>query len=94
MIAISAAASAAPNGQSRAERNCCWIRFPTMTLRPPPSSSGTMKFPMLGTNTKIEPATTPGSVSGSNTRRNDCHGVAYRSDAASRAAVPSRSSEE
>ena len=53
-------ASTEPKGQSRALRNWSRIRLPTMTDFPPPSSSGMMKFPMLGTNTKMQPVRTPG----------------------------------
>ena len=36
----------------------------------PPISSGVMKSPRVSENVKIEPATTPGSASGSTTLRN------------------------
>ena len=42
----------------------------------PPSSEGAMKSPMLSTKAKVEPATTPGSDSGSTTRQKVCHRLA------------------
>ena len=59
---MTASASVAPNGQSRALRNWSRMRLPTITVLPPPSSSGTTKLPRLGTNTKMQPVTTPGRV--------------------------------
>ena len=37
---------------------------------PPPNKSGVIKLPILRTNTKINPAATPGSVNGSVIRKN------------------------
>ena len=52
-----------------------------------------MKFPRLGTKTKMHPATMPGRVSGIVTFRKVCAGVAQRSAEASDDCGPSRSSD-
>ena len=52
-----------------------------------------MKLPKLGTNTKMHPAITPGSVMGNVIRKKPATGPAPRSAAASRGERPKRSIE-
>ena len=51
-------------------RNFDWITFPIIDWRGVPSSSALMKSPAAGMNVSSVPAKTPGSESGSVTRRN------------------------
>src|SRR5215203_2921371 len=76
-------ASALPKAQSRALRNCCWIRFPTITVRAPPSRFGMTNSPADGMKTRMLPAITPGMLRGNVTRQKVSHRLAPRSWAAS-----------
>ena len=75
--------AAEPKGQSRAARNWRWTRLPTSAVRAPPIRSGTTNMPIVGMNTRMVPATTPGRLRGSVIRQNARAGRAYRSEAAS-----------
>src|SRR5215211_4002837 len=69
----------ASEGQSRAWRNCCWIRFPVITVREPPSRLGMTNSPADGMKTGMLPAMTPGMLKGKVTRQKVCHRLAPRS---------------
>ena len=75
---------AEPKFQSPVVRNCVSMMLPTRTYCPPPRSFGMKKLDTAGRNTSVMPEITPGSESGSVTRRNACTGVAPRSLAASK----------
>ena len=83
MIATSATATAAPNGQLRDCRNRSTSALPMKNTLPPPSSAGIRYSPISRMNTSIEPVATPGSESGSVTCRKVRQGVAPRSADAS-----------
>src|SRR5262245_9733775 len=74
---------AEPNGQLLATPNCDAITRPIMLVLPPPINSTVMYEPTDGTNTRIEPASTPGIVIGSITRVKALNTFAPRSWAAS-----------
>jgi hypothetical protein len=54
-----------PKGQSLALKYWSYIKFPIIKNFPPPNKSGVIKFPILNTKTKTNPAATPGRVNGS-----------------------------
>ena len=53
-----------PNGQSLADKNWSYIKFPIIKNFPPPKRSGVIKFPILRTKTNINPANIPGKLNG------------------------------
>src|SRR5262249_60179653 len=57
---MSSMETAEPNGQSRAVVTWFCTRFPTKTVRPPPSGSGVRYAPRHGIKTWREPARSPG----------------------------------
>ena len=91
--AISANDTAEPNGQLRAEVNWFCTRLPIITCLAPPSRSEVMNEPSAGTKTSRQPAITPGSESGSVTRKKRAPGRAPSTSAASSRAGSSFSSE-
>ena len=66
-------AIAAPNGQSYTTKICCSIRLPSMMAEAPPRIAGMTKDPAVSENTRVKPATNPGMLRGSVTRRNTFH---------------------
>src|SRR5205807_10198750 len=69
------------SGKPVSKRSTIW--FPYMYPEAPPTSDGVMNSPSVGMKTKRKAATSPGTDSGSVTRRNACHRLAPRSLAAS-----------
>ena len=74
---------AAPNGQSRAFKNCSVIRLPINMLLAPPRRSGMTNSPRQGTKTKVSPLAIAMRVLGMSTRVSTFHSEAPRSLAAS-----------
>ena len=60
-----------------------WIALPNMKSFGPPTSCGVTYSPIVGMNTKMKPAITPGIDSGNVTVQNIRHRDAPRSDPAS-----------
>src|SRR5690606_3048249 len=78
-----AMATAAATGQSRLAKNSFQRTRPIISVSGPPRSSGMTNSPIAGMKTSMKPATMPGSVSGSVTRRNVTEARAPRSAEAS-----------
>src|SRR5690606_31537821 len=70
---------ALPSGMLPRPPYWLWMRLPIISPRVPPIRSGVTKAPMAGMNTRMQPATTPGSVSGKMTRQNERQSLAPRS---------------
>src|ERR1044072_7418759 len=91
-ITSSTTASAEATGQSRFQKNSSHSTCPIIVVADEPSRSGMTNSPVIGMKQSRQPATIPGSESGTVTVLNTRHGGAPRSAAASSNVSSMRSS--